>query len=381
MDRCMKLKFCLTPVMGVFIFCLFSNHAYGQFDEVNACYEKKDKECLQEIFKPIIDGPTPEINEAVYLLGRLYLEEGNYEEAKEAFEIGVAFGASEKTLAELVELLKSGKVDIDTTDCMFIGTEQCYLDVAKNKPEKAGAAYYLLAKQLSNENPERSAEYTFKAANLGHRTSACLLAAAYAKEKVKGASSMAGYAPALPLDYEQSRYWSKKCGNGPFAGYSEKHFKRYQAADGHRAYAKFGSRYRTFSSGAATPELAKSLAGAICKSGTKDKKEDEECLVVNVDGEWVDYSVATPMPSHLRGVDSLVTKSARTYFNGKYTKAIGVKVLVQGPLGNWSGWIGGTNSSLEELTQKSLARCHENWRHTKHGSACEVVNYNGVWVK
>lgn len=377
----MQIKLKTASVLGVFLFVLFSNQAYAQFDAVNACYEAKDKECLKDYVGAVLIGATPEINQGVYLLGQLYLEEGNYEEAKETFEIGVAFGSSDKSGEELLKLLKSGKVEIDTTDCVYIGTEQCFLDVAENKPEKAGAAYYLLAQQLSGKDPERTAEYTLKAANLGHTTAACLLAAGYAKEKVRGISSTAGFIPELPLDFEQSRYWSKKCGNGPFAGYSEKHFKKYQAANGHRAYAKFGSRYRTFSSGAATPEMAIHLAGEFCKRGTENKKEDEECLLVNVDGEWVDYTVAKPMPHYLRGVDSLILKNSRSYFKGKYSKAVGPKVIVQGPLGNWAGWIGGDNASLDDLTRKSIERCHNSWQYKKYGSTCELVNFNGVWVK
>jgi len=124
-----------------------------------------------------------------------------------------------------------------------------------------------------------------------------------------------------------------------------------------------------------------SLAGALCESGTKDKKEDEQCLVVNVDGEWVDYTVAAPMPDYLQGTNSLIFKSARNYYKNKYQSAVGVKVMVQGPLGNWAGWIGGSNASLDDLTQKAIARCQEAWQFKKHGSACEVVNFNGVWVQ
>ena len=378
----MKLKANnLHSVVCLLLLILTSSYAHAQFDAVNACYEQKDKACLKEFTGAILEGATPEVNEAAYLLGQLYLEEGDYEQAKDTFEIAVAFGGSEKNFNELKKLLNSGKIDLETTDCMFLKSEQCLLDVAEKKPEKAGVAYYLLAGMLSKDDPERTTELTLKAANLGHTTAACLLAASYANEKVKGPSVTAGYSPELPVDYEQSRYWSKKCGNGPFNGYSEKHFKRYQSANGHRAYAKFGTRYRTFSSGVATPELAVSLAGALCKSGTKDKEEDEQCLVVNVDGEWVDYTVAAAMPNYLQGIDSLILKGSRNYYKNKYLPATGVKVIVQGPLGNWAGWIGGSNDSLDDLTRKAIERCQNGWQFERHGSACEVVNFNGVWVQ
>jgi len=125
MDRCMKLKLNFSHLVGILLLILSSSYAHAQFDAVNACYEQKDKTCLEEYVGAILEGATPEVNEAAYLLGQLYLEEEDYEQAKETFEIGAAFGASDKNFNALKDLLNSGKGDIDTTDCMLLNSEQC----------------------------------------------------------------------------------------------------------------------------------------------------------------------------------------------------------------------------------------------------------------
>jgi len=171
----------------------------------NSCYESKDKECLEAIYKDIVTNPAPEKSDAIYLLGLLYLEEENYEAAKDQFEMGIMFGDQERNAEKYTELVKSGHVELRSSDCFAIGTEQCFLDVAEKNPEKAGVAYYHLSSMLSKTDATRAAEYTIKAAELGHKTSACLLAFGYGHYKANGPSAMAGFVPELPKDYEKAR--------------------------------------------------------------------------------------------------------------------------------------------------------------------------------
>ena len=350
-------------------------------NDPNACYESKDKECLEAIYKDIVDNPGPEKSDAMYLLGLLYLDEENYEAAKKQFELGAAFGDKERSAEKLIELIKSGNVEITTTDCLAIGTEQCFLDVAEKNPQDAGAAYYLLASMLYESDAKRSADYTIKAAELGHRTATCLLAFGYGHDDASGPSLTAGFLPQLPKDYERARFWGTECGIGPYAGYDEKHFEKYERAQNHSAYAKFGDKYGIFHAGAATPEIAAGIANLLCSIGSKRGDDDEECLIVSVDGEWVDYFVAQPLAERVGAVEDLLQLSARKEIE-KYNKETTLKVFVQGPLGNWS-WRSQRDSGLEidELTRLAIDNCQKGWQYKKFGSACEPVNLNGEWVK
>ena len=350
-------------------------------NDPNACYESKDKECLEAMYKDIVDNPAPEKSDAIYLLGLLYLDEENYEAAKKQFEIGSIFGDKERSTEKLVELIESGKVEITTTDCLAIGTEECFLNVAKNSPKDAGAAYYLLAGMLYESDAERSAEYTIKAAELGHRTAECLLAYGYGHENASGPSLAAGFVPELPKDYEKARFWGTECGFGPYVGYDEKHFKKYEAANNHRAYAKSSNKYGIFITDLATPEIAASIAGMLCDIGSKRQPDDEECLIVSVDGEWVDYFVAQPLPERVGAVEDLLQMNAREDFVKKYQQKSAPKVFVQGPFGNWSWRSRNADVSIEEVTRLAIESCQNGWLYQKFDSACEVVNVNGKWVK
>ncbi len=254
------------------------------------------------------------------------------------------------------------------------------MNVAENDPEQADVAYYLLARTIAESDPERAAEYTIKAANLGHGTSECLLSFGYAHERATGVSSMARFVPQLPKDFEKSRHWSNKCSNGPFAGYREQHFKKYEAAKNHKAYAKSANKHRTYLSQFASPEIAASVVGELCKLGAQIKEIEDECVIVSIDGEWVDYTRAPPLPERVGELEDLLMSNARTNFNGKFQTAPEPKVFAQGPLGNWAS-SANPNASLEAVTQLAIKNCQNNWRYEKYGSACEVVNVNGEWVK
>jgi len=360
---------------------LLSDAVRAQSDETKACYEAKDKECLEAIYKDIVDNPAPEKLDAMYFLGLLYLDEKNYEAAKTQFELGATFGDNDRSSKKLAELIASGNVEVTTTDCMIIGSEECFLNVAANNPEEADKAYYLLSAILNESDAERSAEFAIKAAELGHRTAECLLGFGYGHEKASGPSVTVGFVPQLPKDYEQARYWRTKCGIGPFHGYDEKHFAKYKKGKSHNAYAVMGKKYYVFSTDAATPEIAASIAGALCHLGSKRKADDEECLIVSVDGEWVEYFVAPPLPERVGSAEDLLQLSARQDFNNKYEKETSAKVFVQGPLGNWS-WRSQRSSDIpiEELTKTAINHCQGGWLYKQLGSACEVINLNGDWV-
>jgi len=261
---------------------VLSGFAHAQQGDPKVCFEQKDKACLKEAFATIFDKPTPEKIDAIYLLGLLYLEEENYEDAKSQFEMGMMFGDTRRSQDKYIELVKSGNIEIEPSDCLAIKSEECLVNVAEDDPDKAPVAYYHLARLLSESDAERAAESTIKAAELGHRTAACLLAYGYGHEKASGPSSMAGFVPQLPKDYKKARAWGETCGHGPYVGYIEKHFKKYEGSPDHKAYAKFGG-YGMFQSGLATPEYAASLAAELCHLGSKKKPANESCTIVSVD--------------------------------------------------------------------------------------------------
>ena len=375
----MKIKSILFLLSSAFL--VQAGFVQSNQDDPNACYESKDKECLEAMYKDIVTNPAPEKSDAIYLLGLLYLEEENYEAAKDQFEMGIMFGDQERNAEKFSELVKSGHVEIRAFDCFAIGTEQCFLDVAEKNPEKAGVAYYHLSSMLSKTDATRATEYTIKAAELGHVTSACLLAFGYGHYKASGPSVTAGFVPELPKDYEKARLWGEECGSGPFPGYSKKHFTKYEAAKGHKAYAIFGTKYRIYEQGAATPEIASVMASKLCEFRTKDRSEDEECLIVNIDGEWVDHFAAESLPERAGAVDDLLQMEARESYEKYLIHSGPNKVFVQGPLGNWSWRSRAADVSIEEVTRQAVESCQKSWRYTSYGSACEAVNVNGEWLK
>lgn len=361
-------------------FVVIMGRTYASTPEVNRCYEQKDKDCLESIFKDIVSNPSQEKHDAMYYLGEIYLEENNYEAAKKQFTIAAMFGDGQRSKDKLIEIIKSGNVQLEPLDCFRIATEECFHNVAKTKPDKADVAYYFLGQFLEGSDPKRAIDFTIKAAELGHKTSACLVASAYGKEKFRLYEASDSIKAALPKDYAKARAWGEKCGAGAFGGYSKKHFKKYADAKDHKAYAKSGSKHLTYSQGAATPEIAIYLAGALCQSRAKRKKSKEPCLVVNVDNRWIDYRPAPSRPDRTGSVEDLYYNKARIYFENKYKNAKGVKVFVQGPLGNWSAKIRPSGHPIEELSKAAIDTCQNGWSYKEYGSACKVINVNGEWV-
>jgi len=325
-----------------------------------------------------------------YTVCLINLDEKQYEEAKDKFSMALMFGDTTRSTIKYKELIESGNVEVKAIDCMIMQSEDCLFEVIENKPDRAHVAYYHLAGLLSKTDPERAAEYTIKAAELGHGTSECLLAYGYAHEKASGPSTMAGFVPELPIDYAKSRLWGEKCGHGPFRGYSEKHFTKYKSAKNHSAYAKFGRSHKTYEQGAATPEIAARLATELCKLGVKrkfnEKKikqkdlDNNKCLIVSVDGEWVDYFEAAPLQVKATGAERILKADAREHFP-KYEAAPNPKVYVQGPLGNWYYLAGRSFGTHEKRAAAAIAKCQESWRYTKYGSECKVINVDGEWVE
>lgn len=366
-------------------------YSNAQASNPDDCFSLKDVACLEAIYKDILDNETPQKLDAIYLHGVLQLNDEKYEEAKDLFTMALMFGDTTRSAEKYAELVKSGNVEVEPYDCLAIASEECLFAVIESKPEKAHIAYYHLAGLVSKTEPERTGEYTLKAAEMGHGTSECLLAYGYAHEKASGPSTMAGFVPELPLDYEKSRSWGEKCGHGPFRGYNEKHFTKYKSAKSHSAYAKFGSKHRIYAQGAATPEIAASLATEFCRQGVekkfKDKKikqkdmDNNQCLIVSVDGEWVDYFEGKPLlPTNVTGVEGLLSASAREHYP-KYEAAPSPKVYVQGPLGNWYYSAGRGTGTVEQQIEIAISKCHESWRYTKYGSECKAININGEWVE
>lgn len=361
----------------------------AQSNNPDECYKNKDPACLESIYRDIFDKQTPDKVDAIYLHAMLSLEDKRYEDAKDQLTMAIMFGDTPRSEEKYKELITSGNVEIEAFDCLAINSEECLFKLIESKPEKADVAYYHLAGMLSKTDPKRAAEYTLKAAKLGHGTSECLLAFGYAHEKGSGPSAMAGFIPELPKDYAKARLWGEKCGHGAFPGFNEKHFEKYKGAKKHSAYAKFGRKHLTYTQGAATPEIAASVASALCERGVeiklKENKikqkdfENNKCLIVSVDGEWVDYFEAEPLPARVTGVDGLLHQWSREHYP-KYESAPQPKVFVQGPLGNSYYLAGRGHGTLEELTKAAIATCHESWRYTKYGSECRVINANGEWV-
>ena len=117
----MKIKSILFLLSSAFL--VQAGFVQSNQDDPNACYESKDKECLEAMYKDIVTNPAPEKSDAIYLLGLLYLEEENYEAAKDQFEMGIMFGDQERNAEKFSELVKSGHVEIRAFDCFAIGTE------------------------------------------------------------------------------------------------------------------------------------------------------------------------------------------------------------------------------------------------------------------
>ncbi len=348
---------------------------------VEACYQQQDKACLEAIYQDIVTNKSPEKLDAMYYLGLIYLEEGDDKAAKRQFDMAEMFGDGQRSTDKQVEIILRGNIEAEPRDCFKLpAAEQCLLDIANSTSEKADVAYFFLAGALFETEPERAGGYAIKAAEMGHSTAQCLLAAGYAHEPVEGVSVTAGYVPFLPKDYEKSRYWGEKCGSGPFQGYSKKHFKKYQAAEGHKAYVRFGPKYRNFEQGAATAEIAVKLAGELCRLGTQDRKENLACQIVNVDDQWVDFFVAEPLPQRTGAYEDLLKADARHYFKTKYKNATGPKVFVQGPLGNWSARYGSADQPFDAVIQDAINACQKSWRSQKYSLACEVINKNGEWL-
>ena len=356
---------------------LYSGLAHSE-DSAEACFNAKDKSCLESMYRDILDNPTQEKKDAIHYLGLLYLEEEDYEAAKDQFEIGTMFGDKERNAIKLEEIIGSGKIELHPVDCLASRDEECFLNVAKNNPEKAGPAYYLLTGVISATDPDRATQYTLKAAELGHVTAACQLGSGYAHEPLKGPSVLSGFVPSLPVDFEKSRQWYEVCGNGPFPGYSEEYFQKYLGDKDNKAFVK-SNNVRFYQSGAATPELAAQIAYGICINHPKNKSENN-CLVVSINGEWVDYYKPEPIPERVGGVEDLTTISAREGYP-KFEKKQNPKVFAQGPLGNWSWVSRSSDKSIEEVKQIAIESCQKTWRYEKYGSACSAININGEWVK
>ena len=153
--------FALSPINGV--------TAAGA-DTPQSCFENKDKACLEAIYKDITTHPDPSKTEAMYLHGRLFLDEEDFEAAKNQFEMAEMFGDGERSKEAKEGLIRSGKIKLDVLDCFVIDSVQCFLDIAQKNPKDAPATYYLLSGYVKKTDPKLATSYMIKAAEMGHET-------------------------------------------------------------------------------------------------------------------------------------------------------------------------------------------------------------------
>ena len=100
--------------------------------------------------------------------------------------------------------------------------------------------------------------------------------------------------------------------------------------------AIFGDSYGIFHDGAATPDIAASIAGLLCTIGSKRGADDEECRIVSVDGEWVDYFVAQPLPERTGAIEDLLQLSARKEIE-RYNEETTQRCLCKAPWATGAG--------------------------------------------
>ena len=372
------LSFLISSV--VFVSSLSAEEKVVQTKTADACYKEKDEVCLERMFSDIIKKRTEEKEKALYLLGLLRVEDGkNLVSAKELFSMLLVFGGDvykEASIKQLKKLYEGSKVEFDTLECAAIESEACFNRIINGtNPHKAMNARYVLGKAIYKTDPRRSYKLLRSAADAGHLSARCELAAFYADDEVKDG---------IPMDYHQSVTYRLGCMGPvkpPFKRFNKKHFAKYDSKKAHKAYAHRATGYATFVQDRTSAEIAARTALELCKVLSKDRDGGSECKVINVNGKWVKDPVLANFEKSLGGVKSLVSYSALNAYKTKYSRANNPKVFVQSPIGPWQWYAKGNSGlSLEKLKAKALRVCNQHKAVIKTKLSCKLVNINGEWV-
>jgi hypothetical protein len=345
----------------------------GQVRSAEDCYDDKDQTCLEALFADIVTNPSPEKNQAIYLLGLLQKDTGDFDGALDSFMMSVAFGGNVDGQQALHDLFANEPTVFDeASECSVIENEACFIRIIKEEQgDDVRNAQYLLGSMLLSSEPDRGVALLESANAAGHGTAACVLQEFYLGGPTGG-----------ELDYDKSVSIGFDCPfSHPFPRLNESHFAKYEGQDGHKAYALSEDGFASYSEGASNSDVAARLAKEYCEASPKRAADAPECNVINVDGVWVDDPELIELPIFNGDVESLVTLSAQTAFSEKYEAAEGLKVFVYSRNGSWE-WLSSTkpDSTIEKLTEDALGKCGGGWRNMLE-YACEVISINGETIE
>jgi len=142
MQRLLIIIFISTSFLFMF---LYGSLVYAQRNSsdtnkkrAKACYESKDRECLENIKPKVSYDNEAESYDVYYYLALLVLEEGgDPEEAKEYLMVAIAFsGGHEKAKEKLVDLYKNNVVKFSSAECITIESLACLTNLANNENDK-----------------------------------------------------------------------------------------------------------------------------------------------------------------------------------------------------------------------------------------------------
>jgi len=270
MQRLLIITFIFTPFLFMSLYGSLVHAQNNSSDtdkrRAKACYESKDRECLESI-KPKVsydnEDQGVESYDVYYYLALLVLEEGgDPEEAKKYLMVAIAFGGGhEKAKEKLADLYKNNVVKLSSAECITIESMACLTNLADNENDKN--AQYLLGGRLIKENPDEAVKYLKKAAAQNHKSAKCTLA-----NGVKDGDLNTGQ-----TYHGAVQYLMDQCRPLPvYKKFSAKYFKKYLGASNHKAYAHSGSGWSYYRFGFVTPELAARAALESCMSANKDKE-------------------------------------------------------------------------------------------------------------
>jgi hypothetical protein len=346
--------------------------ANAQQRSADTCYDEQDQACLEEMFSDIVGNPSPEKTRAIYLLGLLQRNAGDFKSAKDTFMMSVGFGGSVEGQQALIELFESEPSAFnEPADCLAVESEACMVTIIENgQGDDVRNAQYLLGSMLLSSEPARGVQLLETAHAAGHGTAACVLQDLY----------LAG-APGVQADYHKSVSIGFEClFEKPFPNLNDTHFAKYEALSDHKAYALADDGFSSYSEGIVDPDVAARLAKEYCDASPQRQSDAPACRVINQDGIWVDSPELQNIPEFSGGFDGLITVTAQASYQDKYTDEEGIKVFVQSKNGSWT-WRSSTRSdaTIEALTEDALESCADGWRNMLD-YPCEVVNINGEWV-
>ena len=365
-------------VLSVSVAVFSASSLLAEQSQADACFDARDTACLEELFSDIVSNPTPEKSRAIYLLGQLQEETGEFSAAQDTYMMSIGFGGGDEPQQALLDLFNAQpQVFTDPSSCLQIKSEACFSAIINQGPsESAVDAQFLLGSLLvssENENadPVRGVRFLEAAAEGGNETAPCLLHETYQ-------TGLDG----LATNYDKSIQFGLQCKFvDPFPNLDEEHFEEYEDQDGHRAFALGETGWSFFSEGVANPEVAARLALEFCNTSPHRRSGTDDCRLINIDGTWVDNPEVPALSAFSGGVDGLITMAARDAYQDDYSGRSDRRVFVQSQNGSW-GWksAGSSDTTIDELTEKALSRCNSSWRN-RLAYPCEVINVNGEWVE